>query len=102
MKFHITKLSDDEIAFLESLNDEYPGHIFSVTPLIYNPESDEVRRGMMVRLPNGELRRLRHSWNREQIQGAEVISNPAIAETFETAVMNETRSAIRKEMKRII
>ena len=100
-QFKIEEMSVGDMAFFDGLNEEYPGCTFSVTPAIYYPESDEVRRGIMVRLPNGELRKLRKSWIREQTQDA-VIHDAAVAEDFETVVMNELRLAIRKEMKSIL
>jgi hypothetical protein len=101
MDFKIEDISVGDLPLLDSLNEEYPGCTFSVTPAIYYPESEEIRRGIMVRLPNGELRKLKKSLNREQTQDA-VINDAAAAEEFETAVMNELRSAIRKEMKSIL
>ena len=97
----VEDISVGDLPLLDSLNEEYPGCTFSVTPAIYYPESEEVRRGIMVRLPNGELRKLKHSLNREQPQDA-AITDPKVAEDFETAVMDELRSAIRKEMKSIL
>lgn len=95
------EIAAGDLDFLDILNEEYPGYTFGLTPAIYSSDSDQVRRGIMVRLPSGELQKLRHSWNREQTQDA-VITDPEIAEAFETAIKNELLSAIRKEMKLLI
>ncbi|KKL80142.1 hypothetical protein LCGC14_2007720 [marine sediment metagenome] len=47
------------------------------------------------------MRRLSQTRYREQSQDA-VIHDAAVAEDFETVVMNELRLAIRKEMKSIL
>lgn len=101
-KFSVTSVSELEagtVKFLKSLNKEHPGYMFSLTPSIYNPDTLEVLRGIMVRLPNGSLKKLRAEWNVEQIQDAEVLNNPHVAEARESSMLENIRSSIGEEMK---
>jgi hypothetical protein len=91
----LTGVPDKLLSLVDKLNKDYPGHSFMVSPLV---TSDDLKplRGVAVRLPTGEVRKLRTLFMPEEFQDAE-----AEALTLETAVMLEFEKRIREEMNRI-